>query len=183
MPLPTVADLKQHANMTTAVDDEELVDHLDAAVELVEGLIGPIDSPASVTETHRNVASDVLVLRSMPMGALTSVSSRVGATTTALTLADFELDAASGLLRRADGGGFYGSFTVTYTSGRAALPASIFLAVLIVAAHLWATQRGQAPSPLAVQDGEFDAPAGGLGYAIPNRARDLLMPYMLPSIA
>ena len=188
MSLPTVDDLRRHANMTSTADDAELQDHLDAAVEIVEGLIGPIDAPATVTETHYNTSSDVLVLKRMPVGALVSVSSRVGASTTALTLADYELDAASGLLRVASGARFYGSYTVSYTSGRDALPASIHLAVLIIAAHLWETQRmpgmGDSVQPgFGGADGVPDAGSLGRGYAIPNRAQELLRPYMLPSVA
>lgn len=188
MALPTVSDLKIHANITSTTDDVELQNHLDAAVDLVEGLIGPINPPSSVTETHYNVSSDVLVLRRMPVAALVSVSSRVGATTTALTLADYELDAASGLLRVASGGRFYGSYTVSYTAGRVVLPPSIRLAVLIVAAHLWETQRmpgmrDDVQPGFGGADGVPDAGSTGRGFAIPNRAQELLRTYMLPSVA
>ena len=184
MPLPTVADLRPHINSTSTADDEELANHLDAAVEMVAGIVGPIDAPAAVTETHRDVSSDVLILRRMPVVSLTAVSSRVGATSTALTLADYELDAASGLVRAVDGSRFYGTFVVSYTSGREALPASIRLAILIIAAHLWETQRGSSPSPLSLQQQEFEQTAPvGVGYAIPSRARELLAAYVSPSVA
>ena len=189
MSLPTVGDLKIHANQLSNTDDLELQNHLDAAVEVVEGLIGPIDAPATVTETHYNTSSDVLVLRRMPVGALVSVSSRVGATTTALTLTDYELDVASGLLRVASGARFYGSYTVSYTSGRAVLPASIHLACLIVAEHLWQTQRMPGmrddvqPGFGGGADGVPGAGSVGRGFAIPHRAQELLRPYMMPSVA
>jgi len=179
--LPTVADLKTHLDITSTKNDDELQDHLDSAVEMVEGIVGPIGEPTTVTETHYNVSSDVLVLRRMPVAALTSVSSRYGATTTPLTLGDYELDPATGLVRVANGYGFYGTYTVSYTAGRAAMPASIWMACLIIAAHLWETQRGAAPAgPLATDD-SFASP--GLGFAIPNRALELLAPYRRPVIA
>ena len=183
MSLPTVTDLKIHDNQTSSTDDNELQDHLDAAIEVVEGIVGPISS-GTVTETHYNVSSDVLVLKRMPVASLVSVSSRVGATTTALTLADYELDADTGLLRAVSGAGFYGSYTVSYTVGRSALPASIKLAVLIVAEHLWRTQRGVAPSPLDVQNQEFEqASPSGVGFAVPRRAAELLAAYVQPTVA
>jgi hypothetical protein len=117
----------------------------------------------------------------MPVGSLVSVASRYGAVTTPLTLSDYELDADTGLLRLASGGRFYGTYTVTYTSGRDDLPAAIRLAVLVIAEHLWETQRGAAPvGPLSADD-TFATP--GLGYAIPNRALELLAPYRRPAVA
>jgi hypothetical protein len=186
--LPTLPDLKEHNNQLSAADDDELQNHLDAAVEVVEGLIGPV-AEDTVTETHYGLNSSVLVLKQMPVGALTAVSSRAGSTTTALTLSDYELDPATGLVRLANGSWFYGNFTVTYTTGRADVPASIRLAILIVAEHLWETQRmpGQsrdsAPAGFGGLDGIPDASSSGRGFLIPNRAEELLRPYMWPVIA
>jgi hypothetical protein len=70
-----------------------------------------------------------------------SVSSRYGAVTTPLTLGDYELDPDTGLVRVAGGDRFCGTYTVTYTAGRPTLPAAIRLAVLVIAEHLWETQR------------------------------------------
>jgi hypothetical protein len=187
--LPTVDHLRAHLNMEGDTShDAELTDMLDAAVEVVEGIVGPV-AEGTVTETHYGVSSPVLVLRRFPASSVTAVSSRVGAVTTPLTLVDFELDAASGIVRRADGGGFYGNYTVTYSTGRATVPASIHLAILIIAAHLFETQRmpGQsmesAPAGFGGADGIPDAGSTGMGYAIPRRAQELLQPYMLPVIA
>jgi hypothetical protein len=173
--LPTLTDLKAHLNKTsTTADDAELADMLDAAVDVVEGIVGPVTT-SPVTETHR-VSSDVLVLRRMPVAGLVSVSPG--------SLADFALDVDSGLLRRVDGYGFVGPVTVTYSVGRPMVPAAISLAILIIAGHLWETQRGTSPSALSLQQPgaePLDAPVAG--YAIPNRARDLLARYVRVSIA
>lgn len=186
MSLPTVGDLREHTNQTDTTHDRELTDMLDAAVEVVEGIIGPVAS-GTVTETHYNVSSSVLVLRSMPVAALTAVSSRAGAVTTPLTLADYELDAGTGIVRRKDGGAFYGSYTVTYSTGRAAVPASIRLAILVVASHLWETQTmpgmDRMQPGFGGADGIPDAGSPGRGFAIPNRAQELLAPYRMPVIA
>src|SRR5690348_7925244 len=100
---------------------------LDAAIEVVEGIVGPIGDPTPVTETHYEVSSPVLVLRRTPTDTLTAVSTRYGATTTALLLADYELETATGIVRRVDGGRFYGTYTVTYMAGLDVLPAAIYL--------------------------------------------------------
>ncbi len=176
MSLPTLSDLKAHLNSTTTTDDGELSDMLDAAVDVVEGIIGPVTA-RTVTETHRDVRGDVLVLRRMPVAGLVSIGSRSGGSVSPLPVEDFELDADAGLLRRADGYGFAGSYTVSYSSGRPMVPPAVKLAVLIVAAHLWETQRGNTPAgPVAAEvDAGFAAPTAG--YAIPNRAKDLLAPF------
>ena len=190
MSLPALADLKAHLNLPTAggADDAELAEMLDAAVNVVEGIIGPITA-ASVTETHRGVRSDVIVLRRTPVVDLVSVSSRYGSSLTAESLGDFELDAESGLLRRADGYGFAGSFTVTYSVGRPSVPADIRLAILIIAAHLFETQRmpglsaASAPAGFGGADGIPDTGDAGRGFAIPRRAEELLHRYTPTVIA
>ena len=142
-----------------------------------------------MTETHYNVLSDVLVLKRMPVGSLVSVSSRYAAVTTPLTLSDYELDPETGLLRTALGTPFYGTYTVTYTSGRDDLPAAIRLAVLVIAEHLFETQRRpgfttDAPAGFGGADGIPDATnSTPMGFAIPSRAQELLAPYMIPRIA
>jgi hypothetical protein len=181
--VPTTEDLKVHNNQTSSVDDNELQDHLDAAVEVVEGLIGPIQQD-TVTETHRGVRSDVIVLRRMPVAELVSVAARYGISSTPLTLSDFELDVDTGIVRAASGAGFYGDFTVSYGVGYDILPAAVRLAVLIVAEHFWETQRGTAPTALKLQQGDVvDSGTFGSSFAIPNRAQELLAAYVRPSIA
>jgi hypothetical protein len=92
----------------------------------------------------------VLVLRRMPVADLLSIGYRSGATTSDLLLTDYELDADTGIVRLASGGWFAGSYRVTYSVGRPTVPAAVRLAILVIAAHLWETQRGAAPvGPLA----------------------------------
>lgn len=176
--LPTVDDLKAHVNILTTTHDAELQDMLDAAVEVVEGYVGPLDG-GSVTETHYAPARGLpIVLRQVPVVAVTSVSSSVGTT---YTSSDYVLDGAAGLLRAPYG--WAGDVTVAYTTGRTSLPASIRLAILIVAAHLWETQMGGGnavpPYPGADVDGAVPA-----GFAVPNRAMELLRPYLRgPAVA
>jgi uncharacterized phiE125 gp8 family phage protein len=181
--LPNLTDLKTHLNMTGSSNDTELQDILDAAIELVENIVGPLEA-APVTEIHPRVSSGVLVLRRVPAANMTAISFRAGLTSTPLTLSDYELDSTSGIVRVVSGSGFYGDYVVEYTAGFAAVPASVRLATLIIAAHLWETQRGAASSPLAQQQAEYDQPAPlGLGFAIPARAQTLLEPYRLTLVA
>lgn len=181
MSIPTVDDLKQHANITWDVDDLELTDMLDAALDVVGGIIGPV-GPTEVTETHYGNSSGVLVLRQMPVASVTSIScGYFGGTPAVLDSANYTLDPATGIVR---GVGFYGDVTVTYTAGSDNPPARQRLAILIIAAHLWETQRGTAPSALALQQQDGDPSfTPGASYAIPSRAMELLAPDIRPSIA
>lgn len=176
MSLPTVDDLKPYLNKTSNADDAELTDMLDAAVDIAEGVVGPLTSE-TVTETHYGLSSAVLVLRRAPALALTSVSGRVypGALQTSYLLTDYTLDPDTGIVRLANGYRFAGDYTVTYSAGRTTLPAAVRLAILIIAGHLWETQRGVAPTPLQQQDAFGPPPTAG--YALPNRAQELLAPY------
>jgi uncharacterized phiE125 gp8 family phage protein len=182
-------DLKAHLNLPDGVTDEaELHEVLDAAVDVVTDLIGPL-TPGPVTEVHRNVHSGTLVLRRMPVGELVSVSARYGtAAANPLTLSDYELDPDTGIVRLHSGAWFRGTFVVEYTTGLTAMPAAVRLAILIVAAHLYETQRmpGQSrdslPAGFGGQDGIPDVNLPGRGFAIPNRAQELLQPYMMGSV-
>ena len=176
MPLPTVDDLKRYLNKTSTADDAELSDMLDAAVDMVQGLVGPVTSQ-TVTETHYGVHSDVVVLRQVPALALSAVSGRTypGAAPTSYTLTDYVLDPDTGLVRMVSGYQFGGDVTVTYSAGRTTVPAAVSLAILIIAGHLWNTQRGV--SPTALQDPEASAFQSPSGYALPNRALELLAPF------
>lgn len=179
MPLPTLDDLKRHMNMTASGDDDELYDVLDAAVEVVEGIVGPLRGQ-SVTETHRGVASDVVLLRRRPIASLTSVSLETysGWNVVGKSLADFVLDADAGLLRLASGYPFRGDVTVTYTAGFASVPAAIRLATLMIGKQMWETQRGSQPLPLQSSDDGAPIESSFYSPGIPPRAQVLLEPYV-----
>jgi hypothetical protein len=69
-----------------------------------------------------------------------------------------------------------GRVMVTYVAGLTEVPANYGLASRIIVQHLWQTQRGSAGSPGV---GGLETPGAGsysYGYAIPNRAIELLGP-------
>jgi hypothetical protein len=76
---------------------------------------------------------------------------------------------------------------VEYTAGRSDVPASIRLGVLIVAAHLWETQRrpGFTSATPAGFGGSGDIPdvPVGRGFAIPARAEELFARYRQVGVA
>lgn len=172
--IASVGDLKKHLNITSSTDDDELVDILDAAERVVVSIAGDWSS-GTVTESVP-VSGGTAILGRRPSGAVLVNGSPVGG----------YVDRAAGVITGLVGYSNYSGMvpprlTVTYDVGAAGVPAAIRLAVLIIAAHLWETQRGPSPvGPLAAED-PFATP--GVGYAIPNRAQELLAPYTRPVIA
>jgi hypothetical protein len=167
----SLVDLKSHLNMTSTSDDDELQLVLDAAERVVEEIAGP-RSPDTVTETV-TVVGGTAILSRRPTGPVLSGGIAVGGV----------VDGPAGLVTGL--GGNYGlatrRLTVTYPVGSDDVPPEVFMACLIIAAHLWETQRGAAPvGPLS---GDDAFPTPGLGFAIPNRALELLAPYRRPAVA
>lgn len=164
----TLAEVKAQANVTGTTHDAELDLFRGAAQEAVEGLIGPVlHRPVTETVWSGSYAGTTVVLRHWPVLSVDTVTSGGVAV-------EFSPNPAAGIVWVHG----FGQVTITYTVGREVVPDSVRVAALIIAAHLWSTQRGIAPSPLAPDDG---APAPGMAYSIPNRATDLLRPFLLPS--
>lgn len=184
MALPNLVDLKTQLNidLTDSTDDDELQLHLDAAIGVVEGIVGPL-SGKTVTETHYGASGPLLVLRQAPVQSVTSVAVRfwAGALAVPGVLTDYVLDPEVGTLRLASGWQFRGDVTVTYVAGQTAVPAQVLLATLVIAAHMWETQRGVSPTQLQTPD--FVAGPSGAGYAVPNRAAELLESYAQHNVA
>lgn len=145
MTIATLEDLKRHLNMTSSANDDELLDFLDSAEELVreEARVSDVQS---YTETAE-VIGDAVVLSHFPVVAVSSVTVP-GETITGWSFSQY--GSYGGLT------GFRGRryVTVTYTAGTAVPQSRVRTAVLMVAARLWESQRGNTPS--ALQGG--DAP-------------------------
>jgi len=167
----SVEELKTHTNTTTTVNDNEMRVHLAAATDRVEQIIGGPVSPQVFTETHCT-GDSVIVPRRRPLISVTSITPYQG---TALTSDAYRLDTDLGaiFLRY----GYSTELTVVYRAGWAVLPEAIKLAGLIIAQHLWRLQYGRGRQT----PGE-DAVAPGAGFAIPNRAAELLQDYDLAGI-
>lgn len=164
----TLGEVKAHANIPSSQTshDVELDMIRGSAEEVVQGLIGPV-LWRTVVEVVRP-RSGAAILSTLPVQSVTSVVND-GA-----VVSGYTLNGRAGLV---EGVETRSALTVTYVAGRAVVPDAVRLAALIIAGHLWQTQRSGAPSALPSQD--FDVPMG-LGFAIPARALDLLQPYLLP---
>lgn len=172
-----LSEFKEHLNITGATNDGELQEILDAAEGWVRQFIGVELGAGSRTFRVRS-NTGALVLSADDLAGITSVTDGEGV---AVAVDDYDADLDAGIVyvpRR-----YRGTWTVVATFDMA-IPADVRLATLIIGAHLWETQRGAAPSPIAMQDPVGDAQGyAGMGYAIPNRARALLEPHARPAIA
>lgn len=166
----SLEDLKTHLNVQSSDNDDELLLMLDAAGEMVGSLVGSFDAVA-VTERVAANGGTTIVLSQRPTGSVTLTDYWGNA------LTGFTVNAAAGLVY--DVPSYTAPLTASYSAGDGTAPAAVRLATVIIAAHLWETQRGPAsPSgPLAASADDFST-VPGLGYAIPNRARELLQPFV-----
>lgn len=171
-------EFKQHLNRAGSdiVDDAELRSYLVSATEWVERTIG---GPVAVT-TYTEfvpVSGWWITPTYRPLVSVTSLTPQLGA---ALDSSAYTVDTLRNGVRLL-WGAMTGWYTLVYRAGLAAIPERAKLAGLIVATHLWQVQNGGGGLPYPGDDNASYVP--GLGFAVPNRARQLLAPDTIPGIA
>lgn len=167
MALVTEAEAKQFLNITN--EDPDLADMLAAAIEAVDYLCGP-SVAETVTETVQGYGA--LVLRTTPVVSLTSVT---GMSVGALTVANLWVDGNSGVVRpRGTAATIYDDwYEVVYSAGRSAVPDAVKLGCKIILKHQYDLKRGAGRPGAGASDTTMVA-----GYAIPNRALQIMDPYL-----
>lgn len=165
----SLSDLKTHLNYPAAKisDDLELQLMLDAATEVVTDLVGDF-SGAAVSDVF-SVHAGTVLLDQVPPSSVTVTDSAGGSVT------GYTVRPTARLLTGVTAEGYV---TVTYAVAGQLVPASLKLATLIIAGHLWETQRGTSPSQLGLQQADDTVFVPGRGFAIPDRARELLAPFV-----
>lgn len=180
--LASLEEFRAHLNMTEPGDDEELRSFLEAATGVVERHLGQVVARRTITETHRLGCGDTwdglryrsrgLVVKQGPVLSLTAVT----AAGTVLDPAGYVVDPVTGELRPVAGGslGWSGDVTLIYVAGYRVVPAHMILASLIIAAHLWQTQRTPTLGPSPFGDAGTEGIPPMYGSVIPPRAHELL---------
>lgn len=174
----SLADAKRHLVKTGTSDDDEIRSWVESITAGIEGLCGPV-VVQTISERHNIRCAGTIVLRRTPALALTSVVPVLTGGTT-YDVDDLDLDENTGEVQRLDGGTLYGPLWVTYTAGRRIVPAAMTSAARIILQHLWRTRQGPGRPQRGTDDYDVSEPVPGFGYAIPNRALQLLEPYRLP---
>lgn len=178
----SLQDAKDHLNIaqaTTTYDAEILskIATIQANLEKLTG--GPILTRSVTERVTAGYAGTSLSVRQRPLVAVTSIADVASGAT--IDTSDIELDTNAGVIRRKLGRPFLGrsdAYTVTYTAGWGnAVPASFNEAARIILEHLWQTQHG--PSTRPAFGGEETTLLPGFAFAIPNRAAELLSPYLV----
>jgi hypothetical protein len=177
----SLAEAKRQLNITGTSSDEEIRGWIESVTAGIQQFTG-ISIRATFSEEHN---APWLGIRSLPLRRtpVISVTSVVPVTTggTSYVTADLHVDRTTGVLRRANGGAFFGPQVVTYEAGRTVIPANILSAAKIILQHLWRTQRGsRGPVVGGGDDYQVTEQVPGFGYAIPNRALQLMEPDRLP---
>lgn len=96
---------------------------------------------------------------------------------------DLSTDLARGLVRHQSLLPFiFGDYAWQYTAGRPVIPNGIYEACKIVLKHLYAVERGGQAGGTQASYGESEAASTvtGFGFAVPNRAIELLTPFRGP---
>jgi hypothetical protein len=182
--LLSLADGKNHLNLTTSSQDEEVRFWIGATTACVEHYVGPV-ARRTVTDTFTHLppsGARGLALRTTPVLSLVSAAV-LGSAGTVYDVDDLYVD-EHGILRRTDGGRLAGPLQVVYVAGRTVVGENITAAAKLILQHLWRTRLGPGRPALGTEDYSVTEPIPGLGYAIPNRALQLLEPDRLgPAVA
>ncbi|MET9815327.1 hypothetical protein [Streptomyces sp. NPDC006355] len=175
----SLADARRHLNLVSTKDDDEVRFWNNATTRAVEYYTGPV-IPRSFTEQHQVRGAASIVLLRTPVLAVTAVESVLTGGVT-YDVDGLDVDGDTGELFRLNGGRLSGRLRITYRAGRTVITENITAGARIILEHLWRTQR-PARGGLAGggEDYSVTEPIPGLGYAVPNRALQLLEPDRLP---
>lgn len=179
----SLAAARQHLNLTSTVNDEELRRKLETATEVVESFVGPC---VVRTFTERVSTSDgyTVLLSNTPVLSVTSLTAAYSTGTSYVT-GDLVVDADAGIVSPSSLSPLVGGpWTVTYTAGRRQVPSRYVDAALEMAKHLWETQRGGSATPRvggAMADDEVRR--FGFGFSVPRRVVELLERDTVPGVA
>ncbi|WP_027930698.1 hypothetical protein [Amycolatopsis thermoflava] len=163
----SLADAKEQLNGASSASDEELRFFLEGTTGAVEGHLGQAVVRRNFTEEVA-VTGGRAVLTWSPVVALISATTVDGVV---LDVDDLNLS-PSGVV---SGIGIRSRVVFVYKAGMAIVPANVGLAARIILQHLWETQRGSSGGarPGGLGD-SMQLGQGHFGYALPNRAIELL---------
>lgn len=172
-----ISELLDQLNLdSVGSNGTELLATLAAASALVESRCGSLGNTAPTVLSVTSTGGRVLVLPAVRVGSITEILDPSG---TVVNLAEITVDAAAGLVTVP--AGWAGVWTVTVAANDT-VPADLRRAVLVVAAHLYESQRITQPGRAGFGGGDVP-PGASPGYAVPNRAETLMAPYRLHRIA
>lgn len=177
----TLDEVKLHLNVpdTDTTHDVELAGFIDAAVEKVESVVGPLSTSTETVNVY--AAGGVLVLPKCPVTGVPSVTPwSSDGTGTLVAPTEYEVDTEAGLIRWHLDVTHY-RYTVVYTAGRTFVPATVRQAILdLIDLRFNATQQETRPGYGDGPDGEGTAST----YYLERQVMASLAPFALgPAVA
>jgi len=172
------AEVKQHLNITTTTDDDELDSFIMASTELVETKVG-ICVPRQFTDRVEQ-GSWRLLLENKPVISVTSVTS-VWPGGPSWQASQLRWDSAAAIVDQLTPFPFWWPpWDVVYMCGRQVIAERFILAAKEQCRHLWETQRGAMP-PALLQGEEVFTTTTGFTFSVPRRVLELLEADTVPS--
>lgn len=182
--LISLADAKKLLRVSTTLFDDDLRAFCESVTSFIDKYCGPM-IPRLVTERHAANAR-TLMLKQIPVYVPAGQQYKIVSITPVLTygipidISQLDLDLDTGELINKIGLPFYwGEYDVSYWAGRAVTPPNVLLAAQVILKHLWAMERGgQRPT---TTPGAADDVSVLWGFAVPNRALELLESHRTPA--
>lgn len=172
----SLAAARNQLRLAGAGSDDDLRTFIAAATVAIEDHIGKKLIRRTITAERNYGVDGVLILQRSPVLSLTSVSTLDGATT--WNVNDLDVDGDTGIVTSLSGPRLVGNLKTTYMVGMRVIAANHLMAARFIVEQLWQTMRpfaGNANLPAGALEDSLDSRAGGLvGFAIPNRALELL---------
>lgn len=177
----SLAEAKDHLNITRATDDSELRRFMMASTELVESKAGMCVRRA-FTDRVEGRWQWQIVLPRRPVLSVESVTS-IWAGGMSWAGSQLDVDHEAGIVSQLVPPRllpfWWGPWDVAYTVGRADVAEHTVHAAKEQLRHLWETQRGAQPPQLLAGEQVFTT-AAGWSFSVPNRVLELLEPDMVP---
>ncbi|AGL19503.1 phage gp6-like head-tail connector protein [Actinoplanes sp. N902-109] len=168
-----LADVKQHANITTTANDRELLDFIGTAEAMVEDLVGPV-VPRTITGERLEVrpGDKIAWLNQAPVLSIVSIT-RNGVT---LDPGRYRLWPDTGQLDFDSPWpwSWLPDAAASYEAGRRPIPDGIRWAAKELVTHLWQSTQSQRGGR-----GRGDVEPAAAPFGMPNRVADALEPWLL----
>ena len=173
------AEAKNHLNITTTTDDDELRQFIQASAELIESKVGICVRRDFTDRVSRGTYQ--LAVAHRPILKVNSVTS-IWPGGPAWPAEQLTADTEAGLVQQIQPMQFYwGPWDVSISCGRAEIPERFAHAQKEQLRHLWETQRGPM-SPQILGGEEVFATTAGWTFSVPRRVLELLEDDMDPAL-
>lgn len=176
----SLADAKAILYKTADADNDKIRDMIESTTSIVEGIVGPVVRRSVTEVTTACGNSYYFMTKQCPIISVQSITP-VLTGDLAYSVADFDVDTETGIIREKHGRTFVGTHRIAYTAGRLFVPASIRDAGRLILKYLWGTQLGPHSGPRDRMQPTIPGsnPEVRMNKELPQAAIELLRPYSL----